>query len=90
MPAAAPATEIQSNLQSFRALGRTLVPGLLASKQRLHGLQRATSGVDKKAPLEDGADDGTCLYPRLGYILSRKRVCEGKVRGRRGGGRGLE
>jgi len=34
------ATGIQSNLQSFRALGRVLVPGLLTSKQRLHGLHR--------------------------------------------------
>lgn len=49
----APATEIQSNLQSFRALGRALLPGLLSSKQRLHGLQRATPGVDKKAPRKE-------------------------------------
>lgn len=81
------AAEIQSNLQSFRALGRTLVPGLLASKQRLHGLQRVTPGVDKKAPRRGRRrgcpNSGTCLYLRLGYILSRRRVCGGKVSGRK-------
>ena len=78
------AAEIQSNLQSFRVLGPA--SRLLASKQRLHGLQRATSGVDKKAPRKKARMPERCLSVlHLGYILSRRRVCRGKVSGRRKG-----
>lgn len=61
MPTALLPPRFNQTCKAFEHSARALVLGLLASKQRLHGLQRATSGVDKKAPKEEAADARTVL-----------------------------
>lgn len=72
------AAEIQSNLQSFRALGRALIPGLLASKQRLQ--RDIEVSIRRRRGRRRGCPErGTCLYPAWGTFSLRGEFAEGKL-----------